>query len=91
MRFGTIIELPDERRATVVYHGLVGYGVVFGEHHFDADQVQAAMSANPLFGERPPDYPIPEYEALLREKWKTAPDGIEYVGEEYKVVYEPEH
>ncbi len=31
MKFGTIVKLPDGRKATVVYHNLDGYGIVYGE------------------------------------------------------------
>ena len=31
MKPNTIVKLPDGRIGTVVYHGLDGYGIVFGE------------------------------------------------------------
>lgn len=39
MKAGTIIRLPDDRLATVVYHFLDGYGAVIGEQPVDPDDL----------------------------------------------------
>lgn len=82
MKPGTIIRLPDGREGTVVYHGLIGYGIAWGRVSVDVDATNATC---PLFAsndEPPPG--VVEPEALLREPWATAP--MECVGEEYEVV-----
>lgn len=32
MKPGTIVELPDKRQATVVWHDLDGFGIIWGVH-----------------------------------------------------------
>ena len=39
MKPGTIVELQDGRRATVVYHNLDGYGIVWGERRVSEDDL----------------------------------------------------
>ena len=85
MKPGTVIELPDGRRGTVVYHGLDGYGIQWGE--LDVD-VEAILAGNPVFGPRVSQQQralTPE--AMLREPYPSA--GMECVGEDYVVVDEP--
>lgn len=40
MKPGTIVRLEDGREATVVYHGLDGYGVQFGRKEVDLDIIK---------------------------------------------------
>lgn len=35
----TIIKLPDGRIGTTVYHNLDGYGIVWGAHQFNEDEL----------------------------------------------------
>lgn len=39
MKPNTHIIIPDGRAATVVWHWLNGYGVVWGHHEFDVDDL----------------------------------------------------
>lgn len=83
MKPGTIIQLPDGREGTVVYHGLDGYGIQWGAVEVDVEQL---LSVNGLFGTAPDDWPwFPE--AMLRDPWPNA--EIECVGSDYKVVQSP--
>ncbi len=82
MKPGTVIELSDGRRATVVYHGLDGYGIQWGEVDVDVD---AIMEGTPLFGTEPPQEPWPwDPEAMLREHYPSA--DVECVGRDFSVV-----
>ncbi len=80
MKPGTIIELPDGRRGTVVYHGLDGYGIQWGEVDVDAD---AILAGAPLFERAPLNWKW-EPEAMLRESHPSA--GVECVGDNYMIV-----
>lgn len=53
MKPGTIVKLPDGREATVVYHSLCGYGIVWGRQPVDEDATpeQIAESLAPLEGQ----------------------------------------
>lgn len=88
MKFGTIVELPDGRRGTVVYNGLDGVGIAWGELRFTSEQISVALGANPLFGRAPDDYPVPFAEALLRDSWDGA--HMPCVGRKYKIVERPQ-
>ena len=80
MRPGTIIRLPDGREGTVVYHGLDGYGIMWGRVQVDLD---AILATRPLFGDAPTNWPwVPQ--AMLRDECRTA--GLPCVGEEYEIV-----
>ena len=39
MKPGAIIELPDKRKGTVVYHNLDGYGIIWGETEVNAEDL----------------------------------------------------
>jgi len=80
MKPGTIIELPDGSIATVVYHGLDGYGIQWGKQQVDVEEILAGDgNAN----DPPPGYPwMPE--AMLRDPYPSA--VLPCVGEEYVVV-----
>lgn len=85
LKQGTIIELPDGRRGTVVYNGLDGQGIKWGEHIIPEGAIQG--TGNTVGGGPPPDY---EYfaDALLREPYNGA--DLECVGEEYTVIKIPQ-
>lgn len=83
MKPGTIVELPDGRRGTVVYHGLDGYGIQWGEIEVD---VEAILQGNPVFGTEPPEEPWDwDAEAMLRDPYPGAVD-VECVGRDYVTV-----
>lgn len=82
MKFGTFIRLPDGREATVVSHGLTGYGIMFGHIATDESKLDGT---NPMFGEPPVDYPY-FAEAMLREPSLSKSLSMECVGEDFEVV-----
>jgi len=90
---GTIIELPDGRRGTVVYNGLDGVGIKFGEINLtknDKELISKGVGGLWKLGVRepmPPDFDL-FAEALLREPYEGA--GIECVGEEFEIIKEME-
>ena len=80
MKPGTIVRLPDGREGTVVYHGLDGYGIVWGRIAVDVD---AVLSVTPLFHREKPAG-VPEPEAMLREPYEGA--DLPCGGDDYEVV-----
>jgi hypothetical protein len=80
MKPGTIVRLPDGREGTVVYNGLIGYGIVWGRVSVDVD---AVLGSCPLF-DGPSAQNVPEPEALLRKPWDGA--ELECVGDDYEVI-----
>ena len=85
MKPGTIIRLPDGREGTVVYHGLDGYGIVFGRVEVDVEKI---LSVHPMADENPG---VPEPTAMLRTSISPRMDaqlwpGMECVGEEYELL-----
>ena len=82
MKPGTFVRLPDGREATVVYHGLDGYGIRWGRVEVD---VARLLGASGVFSPKPNDWPdelLPE--AMLRKPWRTA--DLPCVGEDYEVI-----
>lgn len=87
MEPGTIIELPDKRRGTVVFHGLSGYGIKFGEITLTAEDKKRILSGIGdlrMMGVREPEVPdnfdlFPE--ALLREPFEGS--SIPCVGSDF--------
>jgi len=83
MKPGTIIKLPDGRIGTVVYHGLDGYGIIWGAHTVPVEKI---LETCPLFSrDTPPEMLEYEPQAMLREPYTTK---IECVGEEYEIIEE---
>ena len=82
MRPGTHIRLPDGREATVVYHGLDGYGIRWGRISVNRTEIEAA---NSLFGDAPRDY-VWRPEAMLRDSYGGA--ALPCVGTGYDVIGE---
>jgi hypothetical protein len=58
MKPGTIVRLPDGREGTTVYHGLDGYGIKWGAHIVDEENLPEpdAMLRDP--------YPSADYECV---------------------------
>lgn len=84
MKAGVIVQLPDGRIGTVVYHGLDGVGIKFGRHDVTLDDIEAAaQERNTLFDEAPPDFPW-HPDAMLREPYPGA--TCECVGRGYEVI-----
>jgi hypothetical protein len=87
MKPGTIIRLPDGREGTVVFHGLVGYGIRWGRIEIDPAVFDGTVGDLGMIGVSGKDLPLDlEPEALLcsrAPKWAWA---LECVGEEYEVV-----
>ena len=78
MKPGAIVELPDGRRGTVVYHGGDGYGIKWGEHALtkaDIDQIESGIGNLGLIGVNAPDMP---------EGFQWAPDAL--LGNDYDVI-----
>ena len=86
MKPGTIIRLPDGREATVVYHGLDGYGIRWGRIAVDVDEILAMC---PLFGDSPESREY-EPEAMLREPCSSTTTHLPCVGSEYEMVEQEE-
>jgi len=84
MKPGTIIELPDGRVGTVVYHGLYGYGIKWGQWVVPVERI---LRLCPLFNEEiPEDMRQWEPEAYLREPGSIS--EADCVGEEFTILAE---
>ena len=63
MKLGTIVELSDGRRGTVVYYSLDGNGIIWGEETVTPEQAWAAGAGHSLFSggdkELQQEYSIP--------------------------------
>lgn len=75
------MRLPDGREGTVVYHGLDGYGIVWGRQEVN---VEAILGCCPVIGIHRVDVDIPAVEAMLRDRYPSA--QVECVGGEYEIV-----
>jgi len=90
MKPGTVIQLPDGRIATVVYHGLDGYGIRWGRITVDPEQILRGDGNTMRFlggheGDSPANYRyFPE--AMLRDAYSSA--ALECVGRVFSVVPE---
>lgn len=86
MKAGTIIQMADGRIGTVVYNGLDGVGVKWGEHEVTLDDLSGG---NPMksIGIGSPDPPF-DYkwlpEAMLRKNYANA--TIPCVGKDFEVL-----
>lgn len=81
MKIGTIVELVDGRRGTVVYHGLDGYGIKWGEHIVTSADL-AGTSGGLLDDGKSEDWPW-HPDAMLREPYPSA--DLECVGNDWTV------
>lgn len=84
MKPGTVVRLPDGRVGTVVYHGLDGYGIKWGEHEVTEEE----LGGGSVFDNRgpPPRYKwLPD--AMLRDPNPCI--RIECVGEVFSIVPNP--
>ena len=89
MKAGTVIRLPDGRYGTVVYNGLDGVGIIWGQVRLTTEELEMIYGSCPLFDHgAAKDFPHDlEPQALLREPWDNA--YMECVGEEFEVVWKP--
>ena len=84
-KLGTIVELPNGRVGTVVFNGLSGVGIKWGEHYPDPEIFKDS------FGDiGPPNGDLSRFddwqpEAMLREEHLTKLLGMECVGVEYEI------
>jgi hypothetical protein len=89
MKAGTLIKLADGRFGRVVYNGLDGVGIKFGTDPVDVETIMRGDSG--LFHNSPDDAELRKWqpEAMLRKPYKQrAPDGLEYVGDDWERVDE---
>ena len=85
MKPGTIIKLSDGRIGTIVYNGLDGEGIKWGEHNVTMDDITG--NGNTTHGvEIVPDGYNYFPDAMLRKPYPSA--ELECVGNEYEVVRE---
>jgi len=85
MKMGTIIELPDGRRGTVVYNGLDGEGIKWGEIRLteqDKEDINTG-TGNTVPANLPDGFSL-FAQALLRDPYPDA--DIECVGEKYEII-----
>lgn len=83
MKPGTFVKLPDGRIGTVVYHGLDGYGIMWGKHKVPVD---AILDCCPLFdGGTPVEVLAFQPQAMLRDEYPGT--RLECVGDKYEVIY----
>jgi len=87
MKLGTQIQLSDGRIGTVVFNGLCGVGIKWGQH--DPDPKDFENTHGDIFDSNPPlNWPW-RYDAMLRDPWKGAAEeepGVEFVGEDFEVI-----
>jgi len=90
MKVGIVVELPDGRRGTVVYNGLDGVGIKWGEHKVTDDDIEGVGGLGVIGVNEPVASDDYEYkaEAMLRESYPSA--ELECVGETYRVIYKEE-
>ena len=86
MKPGTVIRLPDGREGTVVFHGLIGYGIQWGRIKVDVDEISTG-DGNTFQSGIPPKWNWAP-EAMLREPAMSERLGCECVGKEYTVCVE---
>lgn len=80
-RVGTIIELPDGKRATTVFNGLAGIGVKWGEHTIPDG---AIGGHGDLFNEEVPVGYEWKPDAMLREIYPGA--DLPCIGEKFVII-----
>ena len=86
MKAGTVIRLPDGRIGTVVYNGLDGVGIKWGEHRATlADLRGSGCTLIGVQDEIPEDYEWTP-DAMLRAPYRGA--ELECVGKSYAVLDE---
>jgi len=90
---GTIVRLTDGRVGTVVYHGLDGYGIVWGRRQLAGQDIECLLSGGVF---RTTDDGALEDarhrglmpEAMLRDTYPSA--DLECVGEAYEIKEAPD-
>ena len=86
MKPGTVVRLPDGREGTVVFHGLIGYGIQWGRKEVNVAEIQGG-DGNTFQDGVPPGWRWAP-DALLRAPFDGA-YGHECVGGDYVIVEEP--
>ena len=81
-KLGTVVRLSDGRLGTVVYNGLDGVGIKWGEHDPDPKDFSGS-SGNTVRWNPPADWPW-QPDAMLREPYPHA--DLPCVGEDYEIV-----
>jgi hypothetical protein len=54
MRIGSLVKVPDGRIGTVVYNGLDGVGIKWGEHRLGEEDLEQICGLCPLFDQKVP-------------------------------------
>jgi hypothetical protein len=83
VKAGTLIRLKDGRSGRVVYNGLDGVGIKFGDGPVDIETIMRGDSG--LFHNSPDDAELRKWmpEAMLREPYARS-CGLECVGRRYR-------
>lgn len=81
MKPGVIVKLPDGRIGTVVYNGLDGVGIKWGEHDITLDDLQG--NGGCVQEDVSDDYEW-EPDAMLRKPYASA--ELECVGEDFMII-----
>lgn len=86
MKAGTLIRMADGRLGRVVYNGLDGVGIKWGDGPVDIETIMRGDSG--LFEHSPHDEELQKWqpEAMLRDPYSTA--QLPCVGTDYEVVGE---
>jgi hypothetical protein len=87
MKFGTWLEVEGFGPATVVYHGLDGYGVIEGHQEFDSSTEEEANKMNTLFGDDTRSMIVPQPTAMLREPSLERILKMPCIGENYEQIF----
>lgn len=84
MRAGMLVELPDGKIGTVVYNGLDGVGIKWGEHKVK----QSDISGNGgISNDKAPEGYRWFPDAMLRDSYPSRPpNATPCVGEKYKTL-----
>lgn len=84
MKAGVIVKLPDKRIGTVVYNGLDGVGIKWGEHKITIEDLEG--DGNTFEDSCSEDYEW-EPDAMLRDDYPSA--DLPCVGSEFEVIFRP--
>jgi len=82
MKLGTKVKMKDGRIGTVVYNGLDGVGVMWGEHNPDPADFEGT-SGGCFDDDVREDWPW-HPEAMLRDSYPSA--SLPCVGDDYEVI-----
>lgn len=68
MKLGDYIKVPDGRVGTIVYNGIDGIGIVWGQHKLTKEDQDQIMGLCPLLNQKIPDDYKWTVQAMLRDK-----------------------